>query len=587
MKFKSLEIKNFRNYDEIHIELDNKNVIFGMNDIGKTNFLYAIRFLLDKNIRKEGFQQTDYHKNNLEKDIVITLEIDISDFDESEDSKKLVAEAAGVRSSANMNTFFIRVVGAYNSKDMIGESKLFWGDDIENLVEMASSGYNFRVDNIFHVEYINPLMDLNSLFLKNKRFLFDENSSSDDDKVIIEEIKDLTNKVNDKIGILSSISSLESEITKEYNNLREENIEVEMKSEMAIKGFFSDIVPYIKKDGDENYYPTSGDGRRKILSYSMINLINKRRYEDKVVIYLIEEPENSLHRSMQIALSKQLFSQTEFNYSFISTHSADILYELDDAMLIRVYSKDKIECSSHLYKLSNDFKKDKKKLNKLFCNALFSERVLLVEGPSEYVLFEKVMGEVNDKYELDGGYILQVNGTYFKTYFDAFKGLNIDIIVKTDNDLKKRKKSKKGSNDEETLNKEYELLGVNRCLKLINRDNMPNITISFSNNRKDSINNKIKEERKRIYEENKDLIREFEKNKIYLSELDLENDLSKEIGEKIASTLGVSVDDAVKTLQSSKLYNMVDLVENLSKEDCVKIYNSKYFKCLKELNNDR
>ena len=48
MKFKSVTIKNFRNFEDISIELTNKNVLFGMNDVGKTNFLYALRFVFDK-----------------------------------------------------------------------------------------------------------------------------------------------------------------------------------------------------------------------------------------------------------------------------------------------------------------------------------------------------------------------------------------------------------------------------------------------------------------------------------------------------------------------------------------------------------
>ncbi|MGG1658708.1 AAA family ATPase [Brevibacillus sp. NRS-1366] len=42
MKFVEMHIKHFRNFSEVRIELDNKNVIFGMNDVGKTNLLYAI-----------------------------------------------------------------------------------------------------------------------------------------------------------------------------------------------------------------------------------------------------------------------------------------------------------------------------------------------------------------------------------------------------------------------------------------------------------------------------------------------------------------------------------------------------------------
>lgn len=576
MKFRSIEIKNFRNFDNINVPLSNKNVIFGMNDIGKTNFLYALRFLFDKDIRKNGFEITDYHKNKTENTISITAELDISDFDNSEDTKKLVSEAVGVRNSINSNKFFVQVLGEYNAKELIGEPKLFWGDDKENLVEMDNNGYSFKIDKVFQIIYINPLMDLDRIFTKNKRFLINESNSSDDDKSIIDKINKLTKEVNLNIGKMSIIDSLQKEITQEYNGLRKENIEIEMKSEMAIKGFFSDIVPYIKKKDDENYYPTSGDGRRKILGYSMINLIAKRIYEDKIVIYLIEEPENSLHRSMQIALSQQLFSNQAYKYCFISTHSADILYELDEAMLLRIYSQDKVECSSYLYRISGSFKNDKRKLNRNFSNALFSERVLLIEGPSEYVLFEKVMSCINNDYELEGGYILQVNGTYFKTYFQAFKGLNIDIIVKTDNDLKK----KKGSTNE------FELLGINRCLALIGKEKKDNILVKFESSKVVDKKNQLKEERKELYKKNETLIKEFSDNKIYLSELDLENDLANEIVAKMGEILDVDNSKVVEKLQSSKLYNMVSLVDGLEQQDCVKIYGSKYFKCLKELNND-
>ena len=62
MKFNSVIIKNFRNFEDISIDLTNKNVFFGMNDVGKTNFLYALRFVFDKDIRKQNFSDTDYYK---------------------------------------------------------------------------------------------------------------------------------------------------------------------------------------------------------------------------------------------------------------------------------------------------------------------------------------------------------------------------------------------------------------------------------------------------------------------------------------------------------------------------------------------
>lgn len=38
MKFEKIEIKNFRNFEDVKIDLANKNVFFGLNDVGKNQF---------------------------------------------------------------------------------------------------------------------------------------------------------------------------------------------------------------------------------------------------------------------------------------------------------------------------------------------------------------------------------------------------------------------------------------------------------------------------------------------------------------------------------------------------------------------
>ena len=45
MVIKSLELKNFRNYDKLNIEFDEgTNILYGDNAQGKTNILEAIYF---------------------------------------------------------------------------------------------------------------------------------------------------------------------------------------------------------------------------------------------------------------------------------------------------------------------------------------------------------------------------------------------------------------------------------------------------------------------------------------------------------------------------------------------------------------
>lgn len=575
MKFVNLKIKNFRNFEDVNIELDNKNIIFGMNDVGKTNFLYALRFLLDRDIRKKGFSQTDYHKNDTSKDIEIILTIDLSDYDKSEDTKKLVSVIKGARTSEKGNTFHIKLEAKFDEREMFGNPVLMWGDDLDNLQEVPMRGVTSALDNVFKVIYVNPLINLEQTFSKNKSIIFDSKETEKNDAELIKEINRLTNQVNEKISDLSVINEFEAAITNEYRKLKDENILIEMKSEMAIKGFFSDIIPYIKKENDENYYPTSGDGRRKLLAYSIINYVNELQNYDKIVIYLIEEPENSLHRSLQIALSKQLFeNEGVYKYFFISTHSAEILYYMEDTRLIRIYSKEKIECSSHLYNIDPSFRSIKKKLNRDLANALFAERVLLVEGPSEKVLFEKILDEISPDYELNGGYILEVNGASFKHYIDTLNKLQIKTIVKTDNDLR-TKKGKKGV---------FEVFGLNRCLNLIDEEGVEEIEIDLPEGIKKKERIEILNEKKReIFKDYKELIIELRTQNIYLSEVDLENDLYEALGDRMEEIFNTK--DPVTYLQSKKLFNMVELIESLTKDDCEVIFNHENFKCLKELYN--
>ena len=57
MKFEKISIRNFRNFENIEIGISNKNIFFGLNDIGKTNFLYAMRYVFDANRFESNLSQ--------------------------------------------------------------------------------------------------------------------------------------------------------------------------------------------------------------------------------------------------------------------------------------------------------------------------------------------------------------------------------------------------------------------------------------------------------------------------------------------------------------------------------------------------
>ena len=125
----------------------------------------------------------------------------------------------------------------------------------------------------------------------------------------------------------------------------------------------------------------------------------------------------------------------------MTTHSQYVLAEMDKVNLIRIYNKDKIISKSFVYTVPTDFRSQRKMLNKGLVEAIFADKVLLVEGPSEIVLFGKVLSEIDPIYEARGIYILQVGGFGFKPYLEILKALNIPCIIKTDNDLRKNSKN--------------------------------------------------------------------------------------------------------------------------------------------------
>ena len=557
MRFEKVEIKNFRNFEDVKINLANKNIFFGLNDVGKTNFLYALRYVFDKNVRKQNILDSDFHNKQIDKPIEIIVTIDISDTADN-DCEKLRAMLKGALLSDHQKVY-IKLFAKYNKTEMIAFPILFWGGDMNQLYEMKQRGYLYEIDYVFNAIYIDSYVDLYSLFKKNISQLV--KNEKDEDKNILSKIQNSVNELNNHIASLSGIKEFENKITPEYNKFHDERISVSVKSEIAVKGLYSNIIPYIKQDNDDNLYPTAGEGRKKLLAYSIYDILSDEFAEKKINLFLIEEPENHLHKSMQIALSQVLFTDDKYAYLFVTTHSPFILYEMDNVNLVRIYSERKVNGISTFYKVPENYEKTRKMLNYCLSEAIFANKVLLVEGPSEYILFSKILSVVHPFYEADGIYILPVNGVKFELYHFILDELKIFNIIKTDNDLRV---AKRGNT--------YSVLGFSRCNNYIKKKLLPTTQLQ---------ENSISAKRK-LYDDNKEKLNKIrDEHHIFLSRVDLENDLDEVLHNRLIDLL--EENSPVDYLQDAKHYHMVELVEKLTDEDCETIYNHYNFACLKEI----
>lgn len=563
MEFKSISIKNFRNFEEVTVDLSNKNIFFGMNDVGKTNFLYALRYVFDKDVRKNELLDSDFYQKNTAEPIEIVVAIDISDVADN-DSQKLRARVKGNISSGD-NIVYIKLYAEYNPSELIAVPEMYWGGDINNLGEMKAKSTYFELDYVFNPIYIDAYVDLNTLFRKNSNQLIVSQDETDEDT--ISEIEGKIRDLNETIGSLSGVKAFEDNVTPEYKKFKNEDIEVSVKSEIAIKGLYSNIVPYIKKNGEDLLYPTAGEGRKKLLVYSIYDLLaGTDQNAKKINIFLIEEPENHLHRSMQMAISRVLFGEENYKYLFVTTHSPLILTEMDNVNLVRVFNEGRLDTRGVFYKVPDEYRQKKKMLNRGLSEAIFAKKVLLVEGPSENVLFTKVLSEIKPDYEVDGVFILPVNGITFRAYKEILEALDIKTIIKTDNDLRKTNTPGQCS-----------VLGFLRVNGYVTGTKLPETRIAAGGS--GDINAK-----RDLYDSNRVLLdRIREEDGIFLSHCGLEEDLDEILHDEMVAYLPDCNGNPIEYLQDSKNYHMVELVDKLSINDCQAIYDAYNFACLKEV----
>ena len=173
--------------------------------------------------------------------------------------------------------------------------------------------------------------------------------------------------------------------------------------------------------------------------------------QSKVNIMIIEEPESHMHPQMQSSFFKKILTYYGNNESqcLISTHSTEIVNNIEDIRKIRVIRNTKDAFESKMYDLKEFFdriseKKYDETTTKIafynffftvgFPNLIFSNKAILFEGDSERILLKSVIKkEFNELYNDYISYV-QVGGAYAKNYFDLLKFLNIKTLVLTDID---------------------------------------------------------------------------------------------------------------------------------------------------------
>ena len=429
MRIANIHIKGFRNFDDEKITFQDKTLIIGANDVGKTNLIYALRLLFDKSISERDLELSDSDYNAYSETNQIEITVTITNVVE----ECLLSTFVG---AVKDGTVLIRYT---NSKN--GAYQLFNGFSEDTLVEIQSRQYIRRLN----MQCVDTNRDLLG-FLKHERAQIlqlakeklTEDAILEDEKKSIE-IQEKLDFINAQVNSMNYITTALDHVNQELDELSIHNEDQSVQF-IAGENDAGKLLDNLKLgySSADHALTLGGDGRNnQIFLATWIAKQNIQKDIDHVTFYAIEEPEAHLHPHQQRKLSEYI--QNHFNDQvLITSHSPHIASRFDPKSLVRLYSKSKFThsacggCSAMLQKVIADFGY---RLNALSAEVFFSDGVFLVEGTSEVLFYNALAKALNIDLDRLNISILSVEGIGFKPYVAVCNALNIPWTLRTDNDI--------------------------------------------------------------------------------------------------------------------------------------------------------
>ncbi|MEK3737899.1 MULTISPECIES: ATP-dependent nuclease [Paenibacillus] len=552
-----IKINGFRNFDNETINLANQTLIIGANDVGKTNLIYALRILFDRSLSEKDLELYDSDYNVITKAKNMEITVKITEIQED----CLISTFKGDLQSG------VVYIQYKNSKS--GEYTILAGHSEETLEVKQSRFYIKRLN----MECVNTTRNLTSLMKRERNQILNDSKLSLAEKLMeadeksIGEMKVDLNTMNSKIDNLNYIKKSLENVNAELGDLAIHN-----KSQiLSFKNANSDIVQMLDNleltyASDNETLTLGGEGRNnQIFIATWVAKQKNRRTLEKVTFFAIEEPEAHLHPHQQRKLSNYLLKNFA-EQVFITTHSPHIASEFRPDKIVKLYQKHKLTkvarggCSEAIKLDFDDFGY---RLDAITSDVFFVNAVLLVEGPSEKLFYTALSQKLNIDLDYLNVSIISVNGIGFKPYVKICLALDIPFVLRTDNDI--FNKSHKVS-PSVSIELSYQA-GISRVMgiyeELLERGNEALLEYWKLNQKDNEWLEKVSiPEKAKLLSEY--ITKAIEKDNIYLSMKDLENDL---VESKLYSFLKkfyntTTKKSTVKKMQKAKAENMLSFLKS-------------------------
>lgn len=429
MRIANLHIKGFRNFIDESVDLDEKTLIIGGNDTGKSNLLYALRILFDPTLSSRDLELTnsDYSIHSDADTIEITARLE----DIHEDYVVSVLQGA-----VSNGVALIRYTQTKGS-----EYEFSTGFSEKTLETCSGRPY---IKNLA-LEYVGSGRDLVSFLKRQQNKLLDiaRNQRSEEheaeDEQSIEAIQSSLLRLNDKISTLHYVSESLATVNNEMKALSVGNdgYTARLVAGNTDANKLLDNLQFAYLHG-KSPLVFGGDGRGNQLYFAAwISRQRLTKRPEKAVVFAIEEPEAHLHPHQQRMLAQYLSSTME-GQVLITTHSPQIVERFNNGRILRLTGSDAaggnhaLGCSANI---NEALAKMGYRLNAISSEVFFSNGVLLVEGPSERILYKALSYALDKDIDRLNISVLSVDGVGFEPYVRACVELDIPFVIRTDNDI--------------------------------------------------------------------------------------------------------------------------------------------------------
>ncbi|MGL6127218.1 ATP-dependent nuclease [Chryseobacterium artocarpi] len=490
-----VQIKNFRNFLDADVFLEQKQVIIGENNVGKTNFLRAIQLILDKEFSDSDRQlgEDDFHdsiEDAMENGAEIEISLEIRNY---EHNSKLVAQFADAVISDDPPTLKItyRFAPERNEfgKIINYQYQIFKGS-------MEDKKFTHEDRSFINIYVIKALRDVERELKSNRnsplyKLVKQYEISKEDLEKIAGDLKDaaeglleLDEIVHIKEALTSHFANLsglqtDNEITFRTFDMDTEKLLYSLQVYMGIEErpvselslglanllyislmllLLKDktVITVIKEEQFNELLTNEGGEILNKLYYRSEQdkyiLTDEIAKEDSDLLYAfmdehnyrhqpftilaIEEPEAHLHPTLQRLIYREVLhtSNTSVIFTSHSTHLASIT-PLEYIVHIR-----KVGLGSSIYStkdiaISSKEKKDiERYIDAKKGEIYFGKGVILVEGITEEYFIPAVAGMLDKSLDNYGIIVCNIDSTNFKPYIQLLQALNIPWTLCTDGD---------------------------------------------------------------------------------------------------------------------------------------------------------